>query len=89
MLFQFLVIQILLRYTSTNHTLIFKNWFYCLFYLRKTCITIYQKTNEKQKIQSIPIACLNCVKDGSKGGELVRGKETSGFMLSDFRDHTA
>lgn len=51
----------LLRHTSTNHRLILKSDFILLLYLRRTCITRYQKANAKYKIQIISTASLSWI----------------------------
>lgn len=72
----------------TNHTLIFKFCFISLYYLRRTCIAMYQETNEKHKTQRIPVAWLNWF--GVVGRELVREREilaASCFLISEITLH--
>lgn len=67
------VIQILLRHTSTNHTLIFKNWFSFVVLLKK----------------NMHPNCMLELGQGWDEGGWVGERNYNGFMLSDSRDYTA
>lgn len=76
--------SMLLRHISTNHTLILKNWFYFAVLLKK-----HMHNSIPRKVQNTKH--LSCMLELGQGqGKLMRGKRNcGGFMLSDFRDHTA